>query len=141
MDFKQNHSGSCKILQKLLLLKIFYTIVTKTHICFFVAVIFNIFMRQILIDYWWGLHKNMNCPFVCFLTLTLSCRRSPYCPRILFQAFPRLRHVTKKIYQREFEGGWCNIRKAYIFMKNEHSAILKIDSKVQVGSCASMWLA
>ena len=31
MDFKQNHYGSWKILQKLLLLKVFYIKVIKTH--------------------------------------------------------------------------------------------------------------
>ena len=30
---------------------------------FFVAVLFNIFMIQILTDDFWGLHKNMNCVF------------------------------------------------------------------------------
>ena len=30
---------------------------------FFVTVLFNIFMRQTLTDYFGGLHKNMNCAF------------------------------------------------------------------------------
>ena len=35
----------------------------KTHNDFLVTVLFNIFMRQTLTDYFWGLHKNMNCTF------------------------------------------------------------------------------
>ena len=35
----------------------------KTHIYFFVTVLFNIFMRQTLTDDFGGLHKNMNCAF------------------------------------------------------------------------------
>ena len=30
---------------------------------FFVTVLFNIFIKQILNDDFWGLHKNMNCAF------------------------------------------------------------------------------
>ena len=32
-------------------------------VTFFVAVVFNIFMRQILTDDFWGLHKSMTCAF------------------------------------------------------------------------------
>ena len=35
----------------------------KHKIAFLVTVLFNVFMRQTLIDDIWGLHKNMNCTF------------------------------------------------------------------------------
>ena len=35
----------------------------NTQLLSFVAVLFNIFMRQTLTDGFWGLHKNMNCAF------------------------------------------------------------------------------
>ena len=35
----------------------------NTELLYFVTVLFNIFMRQTLTDYFWGLHKNMNCAF------------------------------------------------------------------------------
>ena len=35
----------------------------NTQLLFFVTVLFNIFIRQTLIDDFWGLHKNMNCAF------------------------------------------------------------------------------
>ena len=45
------------ILEKLLLLKVFFTLLIKTHNYFFVTVLFNIFMRQTLTDDVWGLQK------------------------------------------------------------------------------------
>ena len=35
----------------------------KTQLLFFVTVLFNISLRQISNDDFWGLHKNMNCAF------------------------------------------------------------------------------
>ena len=35
----------------------------NTQLLFFETVLFNIFMRQILSDDFWGLHKNINCAF------------------------------------------------------------------------------
>ena len=35
----------------------------NTKLLYFMTVIFNIFMRQILTDDFWGLHKNTNCAF------------------------------------------------------------------------------
>ena len=37
--------------------------ITQLFNFFFVTVLFNIFMRQTLIDDFWELHKNMNCAF------------------------------------------------------------------------------
>ena len=36
----------------------------NTQSLFFVIVLFNIFIRQILTDDFLGLHKNMNCAFL-----------------------------------------------------------------------------
>ena len=35
----------------------------NTQLLFLWTVLFNFFMRQTLADYFWGLHKNMNCTF------------------------------------------------------------------------------
>ena len=59
-----------EILQKLLLLKVFFTQVIKTNNYFFVTVIFNIFMRQTASDFL-GLHKNLNHKFP-LITSSLS---------------------------------------------------------------------
>ena len=40
-----------------------HLIYKNTHNYFFVIVLFNIFMRQILTNGFWGLHKNTNCAF------------------------------------------------------------------------------
>ena len=45
------------ILEKLLLLKVFFTLLIKHTITFFVIVLFNIFMRQTLTDDVWGYTK------------------------------------------------------------------------------------
>ena len=42
----------------------------KTQLLIFVKVLFNIFMRQTLTNYFWGLHKNMNCAFPLKKTLS-----------------------------------------------------------------------
>ena len=52
-----------EILQKLLLLKVFFTYVIKTQNHFFVTELFNIFMSQTLTNDFWRLHKNKNCMF------------------------------------------------------------------------------
>ena len=70
MDFKQNHHRSWKYyIQKLLLSKVFFTKVIKTHDYFFCEkkrkkkVLFNFFMTQTIADNCWGLRKNLNCVF------------------------------------------------------------------------------
>ena len=35
----------------------------NTQLLFLWTVLFNIFMRQTLSDYFWGLHKNKSCAF------------------------------------------------------------------------------
>ena len=52
-----------EMLQKLLLLKAFFTLVIKIHNYFFVTVSSDIFMRQTLTNDFWVLHENINCVF------------------------------------------------------------------------------
>ena len=63
-EFQTKPLWKLEILQKLLFLKVFFTLVTKTHnYFFFVTVFFNIFIRQTLTKDCWALHKNTNCVF------------------------------------------------------------------------------
>ena len=63
IDFKQNHYGSWNII-KAATFKFSSCKLLKHTITFFVAVLFNIFMRQTLTGDIWGLHKNMNLRFL-----------------------------------------------------------------------------
>ena len=63
MDLKKKTFWKLEILKKLLLLKVFFTSVTKTQLLFFVTPLFNIFMKQTLTNDFWGLHKIMNSAF------------------------------------------------------------------------------
>ena len=48
---------------KAAIFKSFYLSYKNTQILFLWTVLFNIFMRQTLINDFWGLHKKMNCAF------------------------------------------------------------------------------
>ena len=63
MDFKQNHYGSWKDHKSCCFYNFSSPKLSKHTITFFETVLFNIFLRQTLIDDLWGLHKNMNCAF------------------------------------------------------------------------------
>ena len=52
-----------KILQTMLILKVFFVQVIKKQNYYFVTVLSNISMRQILTNDFLGLQKNMNCVF------------------------------------------------------------------------------
>ena len=52
--------------------KSFLRLSYKNAITFFVKMLFNIFMRQTLTEYFWGVHRNMNCTFALNVYLRFS---------------------------------------------------------------------
>ena len=60
---------------------------------YFVTVLFNIFMRQTLIDDFWGLHKNMNCAFP--LKILQISQENSCCAK--FSRTPILKNICERL--------------------------------------------
>ena len=69
------------IITKAATFKSFLHLSYKNTVTFFMAVFFNIFMRQTLTDTFWVLHRNINCAFPLNETVKSFIRKSRYFKR------------------------------------------------------------
>ena len=78
----------------------------KNTVTFFMAVLFNIFMRQALTDTFWVLHRNINCAFPLNETpYKVSYVNQDISKEIMFKkwSYVRLQRNIKELCQMKYE--------------------------------------
>ena len=75
IDFKLNHFEVGNITKAATFISFFQLSYKNTQLLF-CDMLFNIFMRQTLIDDFWELHESMNCPFYLSFISEKACFRS-----------------------------------------------------------------